>query len=97
MSEQMLRRRGLWVVIDGINKKLNAKGDPYMEYKLADRDKAADMLRQYIQMIEPPKQHVVLENLSIGEPPKPADLEEGLGEAKPPEPESHQPEEGAGA
>ena len=76
ISVAQLRKRGLQVCIDSINKKLNAKGDSYLEYKLADRDKALDMLRQYIQMIEEPKKHVVLENLTIGEPPKPADLPE---------------------
>lgn len=74
ISEAQLRKRGLFVVIDSINKKLNAKGDEYVEYKLADRDEALNMLRQYIQMIEPPKQRVVLENITIGEPPKPAGL-----------------------
>ena len=71
ITETQLRKRGLQVCIDSINKKLNAKGDPYLEYKLADRDKALDMLRQYIQMIEPPKSHVVVENITIGLPPKP--------------------------
>ncbi len=80
ITERELRKRGLHVCIDSINKKLNNRGQAYLEYKLADRDKALDMLRQYIQMIEPPKQHVVLENISIGEPPKPADLEESRSE-----------------
>jgi hypothetical protein len=71
ITEAQLRKRGLFVVIDSINKKLNNRGQSYLEYKLADRDKALDMLRQYIQMIEPPKQRLVLENISIGEPPKP--------------------------
>lgn len=63
MTEAQLRKRGLWVVIDGINKKLNAKGDSYMEYKLADRDKAVDMLQKYIAMIKEPDKNV---NLNVG-------------------------------
>lgn len=53
MTESELRRRGLHVVFDNINKKINNQGMAYMEYKLADRDKAADMLTKYIQMIKP--------------------------------------------
>lgn len=53
MSESDLRRKGLHVCIDGINRKLNAQGDSYVEYKLADRDKAADRLEAYIAMIKP--------------------------------------------
>lgn len=53
ISEDELRRRGLQVCIDSINKKLNSQGDEYMEYKLADRDKALDMLQKYIAMIKP--------------------------------------------
>ena len=49
-----LRKRGLHVCIDSINKKLNSQGDEYMEYKLADRDKALDMLQKYIAMIKAP-------------------------------------------
>ena len=49
-----LRKRGLHVCIDSINKKLNSQGDEYMEYKLADRDKALDMLQKYIAMIKSP-------------------------------------------
>jgi len=52
ITEAQLRKRGLQVCIDSINKRLNAKGDSYLEYKLADRDKALDVLRQYVQMIE---------------------------------------------
>jgi len=48
-----LRKRGLHVCIDSINKKLNSQGDEYMEYKLADRDKALDMIQKYIQMVKP--------------------------------------------
>jgi hypothetical protein len=71
ITEAQLRKRGLHVCIDSINRKLNAKGDAYLEYKLADRDKALDMLRQYIAMIKPQDQRLVVENISIGLPPPP--------------------------
>jgi len=48
-----LRKRGLQVCIDAINEKMTAQGDTYVEYKLADRDKALDMLQKYIQMVKP--------------------------------------------
>lgn len=67
MTEAQLRKRGLWIVIDGINKKLNARGDEYMEYRLADRDKAADMLQRYIAMIREPDKNL---NVNVTEPPK---------------------------
>lgn len=54
IAEDELRKRGLHVCIDSINKKLNSQGDEYMEYKLADRDKALDMLQKYIAMIKAP-------------------------------------------
>jgi hypothetical protein len=53
ISGEELRKRGLQVCIDSINKKLNAQGDEYVEYKLADRDKALDMIQKYIQMVKP--------------------------------------------
>ena len=53
ISIEELRKRGLQVCIDSINKKLNAQGDEYVEYKLADRDKALDMIQKYIQMVKP--------------------------------------------
>jgi hypothetical protein len=52
-----LKAEGLSVCVDGIKTKVNAQGITTVEYKLADRDKAADMLSRYVQMIkEPPKQ-----------------------------------------
>lgn len=84
ITEKELRRRGLHVCIDSINKKLNNRGQSYLEYKLADRDKALDMLRQYIQMIEPPKTRVQVENITIGLPPKPAGAVEAMGLPGPP-------------
>lgn len=53
MSTEELRRRGLHVVIDSINKKYSNKGQTYVEYKLADRDKAAERLDAYIHMTKP--------------------------------------------
>ena len=85
ITERELRKRGLHVCIDSINKKLNNRGQSYLEYKLADRDKALDMLRQYIQMIEPPKQKVQVENITIGLPPKPTGAAEA-GYVLPPPP-----------
>jgi len=63
MTETQLRKRGLFVVIDSTNKKLNAKGDEYMEYKFADRDKAVDMLQKYIAMIREPDKNL---NVNVG-------------------------------
>lgn len=58
ISTEELRRRGLEICIDSINEKITAKGDRYIEYKLADRDKSLDVLRQYIQMIKAPSAKV---------------------------------------
>jgi len=55
-----LRARGLQVCIDSINEKMTSKGDRYIEYKLADRDKALDMLQKYIAMIKAPDQNINL-------------------------------------
>jgi phage terminase small subunit len=63
ISEKELHKRGLQVCIDSINEKLTAKGDRYVEYKLADRDKALDMLQKYIAMIKEPDKNV---NLNVG-------------------------------
>lgn len=80
ISEKRLRARGLQVCIDSINKKLNNRGQTYLEYKLADRDKALDMLRQYIKMIEPQNQKIELSGpIEIGLPPKPAESEGAPG------------------
>jgi phage terminase small subunit len=58
-----LRKKGLSVCIDSINKKMNQSGKSYIEYKLADRDKALDMLQKYIAMIKEPDKNV---NLNVG-------------------------------
>jgi len=63
ITEKELRRRGLHVCIDSINQKLTSQGYPYMEYKLADRDKALDMLQRYIAMIREPEKNL---NVNVG-------------------------------
>ncbi len=74
ITTEELRSKGLEVCIDAINEKLNAQGERYIEYKLADRDKALNMLQQYIQMIEEPKKRIEVSTISIGLPPKPEDI-----------------------
>lgn len=48
-----LKAKGLSVVIDGIDVKPDKDGGEHYVYKLADRDKALDMLQKYIQMVKP--------------------------------------------
>jgi phage terminase small subunit len=50
-TEEQLREKGLHVCIDSINRKTDAQGREIITYKFADKDKAADMLQRYIQMI----------------------------------------------
>jgi phage terminase small subunit len=61
LTEQKLRAKGLEVCIDSINKKTDARGDEIITYKFADKDKAADMLQRYIQMIKEPVQESKVE------------------------------------
>jgi len=77
-----LRIRGLQVCIDSINEKMTSKGDRYIEYKLADRDKALDMLQKYIAMIKAPDQNINLHSddgltlvLNGATPVKPAEVQ----------------------
>ena len=65
IDEKQLRRRGLDAVIDGVNEKLNAQGMRYLEIKLANRDKALEMLQQYIGMIDAGKRTDNANNGSI--------------------------------
>jgi phage terminase small subunit len=51
LTEEELREKGLHACIDSVNKKVNARGETTITYKFADKDKAADMLQKYIQMI----------------------------------------------
>jgi len=52
MTTEQLREKGLHVVIDSINTKINAQGEKTIVYKFADKDKAVEMLQKYIQMIK---------------------------------------------
>jgi len=55
LTGEQLHEKGLDVCIDSVNKKVNSNGDTIVTYEFADKDKAADMLQRYIQMIrEPP-------------------------------------------
>lgn len=76
ITDEELRERGLHVCIDSVNQKLTSQGMPYIEYKLADRDKAADQLSKYIQMIKPPAN--VNMNFQAGETSKMTAEEEAL-------------------
>ena len=51
---QELKRLGLSTVIDGIDIKPDKDGGEHIVYKLADKDRALDMLQKYIQMIKQP-------------------------------------------
>jgi phage terminase small subunit len=59
-----LSRLGLSVCVEGIETRVNAQGVETIKIKLADRDKALEMLQQYIQMIKPQTQKVEIEGLS---------------------------------
>jgi len=56
-KEEELRQNGLYVCIDGINRKYDAKGNPIVIIKWADKDEAVAMLQKYIGMVkdEPPQ------------------------------------------
>jgi phage terminase small subunit len=56
LTDEKLREKGLEVCIDSINKKTDAQGREIITYKFADKDKAAEMLEKYIQMIKPQAQ-----------------------------------------
>ena len=48
-----LSKAGLSVCIDGIDVKPDKDGGEHYVYKLADRDKALEMLQKYAQIIKP--------------------------------------------
>jgi len=52
LTERQLRKKGLHVCIDSINKRINERGHVTVQYKFADKDKAVEMLQKYIQMIK---------------------------------------------
>jgi hypothetical protein len=51
---QELKKLGLSIVIDGIDIKPDKDGGEHVVYKLADKDRALEMLQKYIQMIKQP-------------------------------------------
>jgi hypothetical protein len=53
-----LKSLGLSTVIDGIDIKPDKDGNEHIVYKLADKDRALDMLQKYIQMIKQPDQKI---------------------------------------
>jgi phage terminase small subunit len=59
-----LSGRGLSVCVEGIERRVNAQGVEMIKIKLADRDKALEMLHQYIQMIKPQTQKIEIGGLS---------------------------------
>jgi len=72
LTERQLRKKGLTVCIDSINKRVNERGIVTIQYKFADKDKAVEMLQKYIQMIKE-KIDLNVTNISIGKPPLPED------------------------
>jgi phage terminase small subunit len=52
LTEKQLRKKGLQVCIDSINKKINSQGKVIIVYEFANKDKAVEMLQKYIQMIK---------------------------------------------
>lgn len=63
-SMSILRSKGLSCVIDGIDIRVDKDGGEHVVYKLADRDKALSMLKEYAQIIKEPvhKHEVDLKN-----------------------------------
>jgi phage terminase small subunit len=59
-----LSRQGFSVCVEGIETRINAQGVEITKIKLADRDKALEMLQQYIQMIKPQTQTIEIAGLS---------------------------------
>jgi phage terminase small subunit len=60
----VLSEKGLSVCIEGIESRINAQGVETTKVKLADRDKALEMLQQYISMIKLQTQKVEIGGLS---------------------------------
>jgi phage terminase small subunit len=59
-----LSKRGLSVCVDGVESRINAQGVETIKVRLADRDKALEMLQQYIRMIKPQTQKIEIGGLS---------------------------------
>ena len=54
----------LSICVDGIETKINAQGIETTKTKLADRDRALEMLQQYVQMIKPQSQRIEIDGIS---------------------------------
>lgn len=52
-SIESLKARGLTVCIDQFQKSLDKEGNEHIEYKLADRDKALEQLKKFLDMGTP--------------------------------------------
>lgn len=65
-SMDELKEEGLSCVIDGIDIRVDKDGGEHVVYKLADRDKALSMLKDYGQIITEPVKNVNL-NIENGE------------------------------
>jgi phage terminase small subunit len=59
-----LSTQGLSVCVEGIETRTNAQGIETTKIKLADRDKALEILQQYIQMVKPQKQEIEISAIS---------------------------------
>jgi hypothetical protein len=64
LTEEELREKGLNVCIDSVNRKTGANGNVTVTYKFADKDRAAEMLQQFIGMIKPQTQKIEIAGLS---------------------------------
>jgi len=63
--ENELREKGLTAVIDGVEKRINSKGETYIKYKFADKDEAKAMLQKYIGMIKEQQPQIQQNNTYI--------------------------------
>jgi phage terminase small subunit len=59
-----LSRQGFSVCVEGIETRINAQGVETIKVRLADRDKALEMLQEYIQMVKPQKQEIEISAIS---------------------------------
>jgi phage terminase small subunit len=55
---------GLSVCVESIETRVNSKGAETTKIKLADRDKALEMLQQYVQMIKPQTHKIEIDGIS---------------------------------
>jgi phage terminase small subunit len=59
-----LSRRGLSVCVEGIETRISAQGVEIIKVRLAGRDKALEMLQEYIHMVKPQKQEIEINAIS---------------------------------